>query len=60
MGRISNIKKTPIKKPFDELTITDNYMFQAVMRNVKNVKPLLEMVIGKKIRKIVLVDTEKT
>lgn len=44
--------KQQTKKPFEKLTITDNYMFQAVMRNTKYVKPLLEMVIGKKIRKI--------
>ena len=45
-------KKQRVRKPFEDLTITDNYMFQAVMRNPKHVKPLLEMVIGKKIRKI--------
>ena len=33
-------KNPVVKKPFDELTITDNYMFQAVMRDPKNVKPL--------------------
>ena len=43
------------KKPF-----TDNYMFQAVMKEPKHVKPLLEMVIGKKIRKVVVADREKT
>ena len=48
------------KKPFDQLTITDNYMFQAVMRDPDCVKPLLEMVIGKAIRKIVFVEPEKT
>ncbi|MBE6004798.1 MAG: Rpn family recombination-promoting nuclease/putative transposase [Lachnospiraceae bacterium] len=48
------------KKPFDQLTITDNYMFQAVMKEPKHVKPLLEMIIGKKIRKVVVVDREKT
>ncbi len=48
------------KKPFDQLTITDNYMFQAVMKEPKYVKPLLEMVIGKKIRKVVVADREKT
>ena len=48
---MSSIKKRT-KKPFDELTITDNYMFQTVMTEPKHVRPLLEMVIGKKIRKI--------
>lgn len=48
------------KKPFDQLNITDNYMFQAVMKEPKHVKPLLDMIIGKKIRKVVVVDREKT
>ena len=47
-------------KPFESLTISDNYMFQAVMKNPIHVKPLLEMVLGKKIRKIVMVTTEKS
>ena len=39
------------KKPFDELSITDNYMFQAVMRDPKLVKPLLEMLLNLNIPK---------
>lgn len=57
MGKEKNLL---VKKPFEELTITDNYMFQAVMSDPKNVKPLLEMIIGKKISKIVVVEQEKT
>ncbi|WP_031548291.1 hypothetical protein [Oribacterium sp. FC2011] len=48
------------KKPFDDLTITDNYMFQTVMRDPQNVKPLLEMIFGKKIKKITVIEREKT
>jgi predicted transposase/invertase (TIGR01784 family) len=48
------------KKPFDELTITDNYMFQAVMKDPKHVKPLLEMVFEKRINKVVVLEQEKT
>ena len=51
---------TPAKKPFEQLTITDDYMFKMVMRNPARVKPLLEMVLKKRIRKIVIVETEKT
>ena len=51
---------SPSKKPFELLTITDDYMFKMVMRNPNRVKPLLEMVLKKKIRKIVVVETEKT
>ena len=54
------MRKRPERKSFDQLTITDNYMFETVMRDPERVKPLLEMVIEKKIRKIVLVETEKT
>ena len=50
----------PVKKPFEQLTITDDYMFKMVMRDPNRVKPLLEMVLKKKIRKIVIVETEKT
>ena len=50
---------TKEKKPFEQLTITDNYMFQAVMKDPKHVKPLLEMVLGKKIKKIEIIEPEK-
>ena len=53
------MRKRPERKLFDQLTITDNYMFEAIMRDPERVKPLLEMVIEKKIRKIILVETEK-
>ena len=56
---MSSTKKRT-KKPFDELTITDNYMFQTVMTEPKHVRPLLEMIIGKKIRKIEVLTPEKT
>lgn len=52
-------KSTKQKKPFDLLTITDNYMFQAVMRNAERIRPLLEMVLAKKIKKIVFVETKR-
>lgn len=52
-------RKSPTPKPFEDLTITDDYMFHVVMSNPERVKPLLEMVIGKKIRKIDVVP-EKT
>ena len=39
-------------KDYDELTITDDFMFGKVMRDPKNLKPLLEYVLGVKIAKI--------
>ena len=53
-------RKLPQKKPFEQLTITDNYMFQTVMKNPERVRPLLEMILEKKIKKIVFIETEKT
>ena len=32
-------------KPIEELTVTDDFMFGAVMRNAKYCKPLLELVL---------------
>ncbi|MCR5777680.1 MAG: Rpn family recombination-promoting nuclease/putative transposase [Lachnospiraceae bacterium] len=53
------MKKVKEKKPFEQLTITDNYMFQAVMKDPKHVKPLLEMVLGKKVKRIEIIEPEK-
>lgn len=47
-------------KPFDELTITDDFMFGAVMSDPKNLKPLLELVLGLKIANITYPERQKT
>ena len=47
-------------KPIEELTITDDFMFGAVMRNPRYCKPLLELVLGVKIRKIEYPELQKT
>ena len=39
-------------KPIEELTIVDDFMFGAVMSNPKYCKPMLEMILGVKIREI--------
>lgn len=39
-------------KPLEELTITDDFMFGAVMRNPRLCKKLLELILGVKIREI--------
>ena len=46
-------------KPIEELTITDDFMFGAVMRNPKLCKPLLEMILGVKIRRIAYPELQK-
>ena len=47
-------------KPIEQLTITDDFMFGAVMRNAKYCKPLLELALGVKIRKIEYPEPQKT
>ena len=36
-------------KPIEELTLMDDYMFAAVMRDTKHLKPLLEYILGSKL-----------
>lgn len=47
------------RKSFEELTITDNFMFSKVMRNKELCKYFLEMVMGVKIKEIVFPEYEK-
>ena len=48
------------KKTIEELTIKDNFIFGAVMRNPNKCKALLECVLGIKIREISYPELEKT
>ena len=41
-----NIKLPSGIKPLEELTLMDDYMFGAVMRNKENLKPLLESILN--------------
>ena len=47
-------------KPLEELTLMDDYMFSAVMRNKVNLKPLLECILNVTIREIDYVESQKT
>ncbi len=47
-------------KALEELTITDDFMFGAVMSDPEYCKPLLEMVLGVKIRKIEYPEAQKS
>ena len=47
-------------KTIDELTLMDDYMFSAVMRDTRYLKPLLEYILKIKIAKIDLVEPQKT
>lgn len=46
------------RKPLEELTLKDNFMFCAVMMQPENCGPLLELILGKKIGRLA-VDQEK-
>ena len=47
-------------KSIEELTIVDDFMFGAVMRDPKLCKPLLELILNVKIRKIEYPELQKT
>ena len=49
-----------VKKTLDELTLMDDYMFAAVMRNTRFLKPLLESILNIKISRIEFIETQKT
>ena len=46
-------------KKLEELTITDDFMFGAVMRDPRRCKPLLELILGVKIRHIEYPELQK-
>ncbi len=48
------------KKTLDELTLMDDYMFAAVMENTEFLRPLLEFILGVKIKKIEFTEPQKT
>lgn len=50
----------PTFKPWEELTISDNYMFQLVMREPKLCQHLIETILQIKIKEISFPDYEKT
>ena len=47
-------------KPLEKLTIVDDFMFGAVMSDPKRCKPLLEMILGVRIRRIEYPELQKT
>lgn len=49
-----------VKKTLEELTLMDDYMFAAVMRNTRFLKPLLESILNIKISRIEFIETQKT
>ena len=61
LGKMIVIRRCDsLAKEFEELTIVDNFMFGAVMRDPKRCKPLLEYILGVKIRKIEYPELQKS
>ena len=56
----NTITSVPCFKPLEDLTLMDNYMFAAVMRDKSNLKPLLECILGVAITDITFVEPQKT
>ena len=56
----SRSSANPAFKPLEELTLMDDYMFSAVMRDKVNLKPLLEYILKVKIVNIEFVEPQKT
>lgn len=52
-------KKPRVRKKLEELTILDDFMFGAVMSEPKRCKPLLEYILGVKIKKIEYPELQK-
>ena len=59
-ARKAKVMDTAAIKPLSEQTLMNNYVFSQVMREPKRIRPLLEFILGKKIRLIRMVDPEKT
>ena len=55
-----NIKLPSGIKPLEELTLMDDYMFGAVMRNKENLKPLLESILNIRVMDIIFVEPQKS
>ena len=54
------MRKTKTDRFFDKLTLADDFVFKMVLENEEICKKLIEMVLGKKVVRIVSLETEKT
>ena len=59
-NQTEKLKLPPGVKPLEELTLMDDYMFGAVMRDEVNLKPLLESILNIRIIDISFVEAQKT
>ncbi len=53
-------QKRPVIKPWEDLTISDDYMFKLVMRHKRFCKKLLETILNIKIKRITYLEDEKS
>ena len=63
-GHMSKTQKQKVSKvrhkPFEELTLMDDYMFAAIMNDPANLRPLLEILTERKITSIKPAEMQKT
>lgn len=52
-------KQVPIMKKFEELTYSDSFLFGEVMLDEETSKNVLEIILGVKIEKVVIIEKEK-
>ena len=57
---LTNLTNPPGVRPLENLTIMDDYLFGIVMGDMRNLKPLLEAVLGVRIKKIKTVETQRS
>ena len=53
-------QESEIDKFFDKLTLANDFVFKMVLENEEICKRLIEMVLGRKVVRIVSLETEKT
>jgi predicted transposase/invertase (TIGR01784 family) len=53
------VRGMPKIRPLSEQTLMNDYVFSMVMRKPKRIKPLLEYILGKKIKAIEVIDRQK-
>lgn len=56
---LRGLTQTKTMKPFEELTYTDNFLFGEVMQDETTSKNVLEIILGVKIKQVVIAEKEK-
>ena len=57
---MEKLQESKVDKFFDKLTLANDFVFKMVLENEEICKRLIEMVLGRKVVRIVSLETEKT